>query len=86
MLVSWVYDCVACVFDSDCVSVSILPAGLPTMTVNGSFVSPTADAKVAQQLAQLDFNGVLSRIVANTNGWTIALTVLLLCVAYDQCE
>lgn len=56
------------------------------MAVNGSFVSPTADAKVAQHLAQLDFNSVLHRIVANTNGWTIALTVLLMCVAYDQCE
>lgn len=56
------------------------------MAVNGSFVSPTADAKAAQQLVQLDVNGVLNRIAANTNGWTIALTVLLMCVAYDQCE
>lgn len=58
----------------------------PTMTVNGSFVSPTADAKVAQRVAQLDVNGVLSTVLNGVNGWTILLTTLLLLVAYDQCK
>jgi C-22 sterol desaturase len=56
------------------------------MAVNASFVSPTADAKAAQHLVQLDLNGLLSTILAGVNGWTIVLTTLMLCVAYDQCE
>jgi C-22 sterol desaturase len=54
------------------------------MAVNASFVSPTADAKAAQHLVQLDLNGLLSTILAGVNGWTIVLTTLMLCVAYDQ--
>jgi C-22 sterol desaturase len=55
------------------------------MAVNATFASPTADAKVAHQIAQLDVNGVLSTVFQNLNGWTLALTVLLACVVYDQC-
>lgn len=56
------------------------------MAVNGSFVSPTADANVAHRIVQLDVNGVLATVLNGVSGWTIALTLLLLCVAYDQCE
>ncbi|KAF2750223.1 cytochrome P450 61 [Sporormia fimetaria CBS 119925] len=54
------------------------------MAVNGTFVSPTADAKVAHQIAQLNVKGIVSSLVNGMNGWTIALTLLLVCVAYDQ--
>ncbi|KAF2010295.1 cytochrome P450 [Aaosphaeria arxii CBS 175.79] len=53
------------------------------MAVNGSFVSPSADAKVAHQIAQLNVNGIISSIL-NVNGWTLALTLFLVLVAYDQ--
>lgn len=56
------------------------------MAINGSFVSPTADAQVAHRVAQLDVNGFFSTILDGVSGWTIVLTALLLCVAYDQCE
>jgi C-22 sterol desaturase len=55
------------------------------MALNASFVSPTADAKAAHQVAQLDLNGVLSTLLSNVSGWTIVLTLILSCVAYDQC-
>ncbi|KAF2467302.1 cytochrome P450 61 [Lindgomyces ingoldianus] len=54
------------------------------MVVNGSFVSPTADAKVAHRIAQLDANGIISTLLHGVNGWTIALTCFLMLVAYDQ--
>ncbi|KAF2004672.1 cytochrome P450 61 [Amniculicola lignicola CBS 123094] len=53
------------------------------MTANASFVSPTADAKVAHMVSQLDAGGIVSRIL-QVNGWALALTVLLMLVAYDQ--
>ncbi|KAH7128802.1 cytochrome P450 61 [Dendryphion nanum] len=53
------------------------------MAVNGSFVSPSADASVAHQITQFNASGVLSTLL-NVNGWTIVLTALLVLVAYDQ--
>jgi C-22 sterol desaturase len=56
------------------------------MAVNGSFVSPTADAKVAHQIASLDPSGIISTVLNGVNGWTIVLTTILALVAYDQCK
>jgi C-22 sterol desaturase len=56
------------------------------MAVNASFVSPTADAKVAHQIAQLDVNGVLSTLLNNISATSLLLTLLMVAVAYDQCE
>jgi C-22 sterol desaturase len=53
------------------------------MAANASFVSPTADAKVAHTVA-FNANGVLSKIVNNVSGWQLVLTLLLVLVAYDQ--
>ncbi|PSN71383.1 cytochrome P450 [Corynespora cassiicola Philippines] len=54
------------------------------MAVNASFVSPTADAKVAHAAGQLDYNGIVTTVLNSVNGWSIALTCLLIAVAYDQ--
>jgi hypothetical protein len=37
-------------------------------------------------VAQLDTNGIISGILNRLNGWTLALTILLGLVAYDQCK
>lgn len=51
---------------------------------NASFASPLADAN-AQFLGHPQIDSVLSSLY-QTSGWTIALTLLLVCVAYDQCK
>jgi hypothetical protein len=56
------------------------------MAVNGTFVSPTADAKIAHRIAQLPATGLLSTLLENVNGWTLVLTVFLMLIAYDQCR
>ncbi|KAG0649225.1 Cytochrome P450 [Hyphodiscus hymeniophilus] len=53
------------------------------MTSNISFASPVADAKYAQILGNPQINGFLTK-VSELSGWTIALTILLVLVAYDQ--
>lgn len=55
------------------------------MTVNASFVSPTADANVAHMLQHFDSNGLVSSIVAGFTVWKLILTLLLTAIAYDQC-
>ena len=55
------------------------------MAVNASFVSPTADASAAHRIPQLDATGLLNTLLNSYNGWTFALTLFLLAVAYDQC-
>jgi C-22 sterol desaturase len=55
------------------------------MAVNASFVSPTADAKVAHMVASFDANGLVSMLTNNLNGWRLVLTILVLAIAYDQC-
>lgn len=55
------------------------------MAVNASFVSPTADAKVAQVMASFNANGLVSRFLNDLTWWKLVLTVLMLAVAYDQC-
>jgi hypothetical protein len=55
------------------------------MAVNASFVSPTADAKVAHMIQQFDTSGLLSTIFTGFNIWKLALTLIITAVAYDQC-
>ncbi|TVY83776.1 Cytochrome P450 [Lachnellula suecica] len=49
---------------------------------NASF-SPLADAKYAQIVGNSQIDSILSR-VSEMSGWTIALTILAILVAYDQ--
>lgn len=55
------------------------------MALNATFASPTADAKFAA-IAQQNVNGILSTIANGTNAWTIAATLFLALVVYDQRE
>ncbi|TVY29460.1 Cytochrome P450 [Lachnellula hyalina] len=52
---------------------------------NGSFASPLADAKASQILGSPQLDGILSK-VSELSGWTIALTIIAVLVAYDQCS
>ena len=56
------------------------------MAVNASFVSPTADAKVAHLMTQLDTNSVLATIFNGFSVWRLLLTIIVAAVAYDQCK
>ena len=47
--------------------------------------SPTADA-VAPLLKAKAMGGVVGELLEGVNGWMIALTLLALAVAYDQCK
>lgn len=53
------------------------------MATNASYASPTADAQFPLQ--PLAVAGVLSRLTQNISGWTIALSLFLGLVLYDQC-
>lgn len=55
------------------------------MAANASFVSPTADAKVAHMITQLDGSSMLSTIYNGLSVWSVLFTVLAVAVAYDQC-
>ncbi len=55
------------------------------MAENASFVSPVADAKYAQILEDAHIDGFLATL-SGLSGWTVALTLLAMMVAYDQCE
>jgi C-22 sterol desaturase len=55
------------------------------MALNASFVSPTADAKVAHMMSQLDTNSLLSAIFGGFSVWRLLLTLVVVAVAYDQC-
>lgn len=52
---------------------------------NASFASPPADAKYAQIVGNPQIDGLLGRL-GELSGWQIALTLLLVLVAYDQCK
>ena len=53
--------------------------------VNGSFASPAANADYATAISAAD-EGLLSRIYNGTSGLSVAATMLLILVAYDQCK
>jgi C-22 sterol desaturase len=55
------------------------------MAVNASFVSPTADAKVAHVMQQFDTNGLLSSVFSGFTAWKMVLTLIVTAVVYDQC-
>jgi hypothetical protein len=52
--------------------------------VNASFVSPLANANLKIPISSGD-GGFLAAIYDGSNAWTVALTLLLTLVAYDQC-
>lgn len=52
---------------------------------NGSFASPIADAQYVVPPGH-GSSGLLSYLYGGMGGWTAALTIILLLVAYDQCE
>ncbi|KAH6629599.1 cytochrome P450 61 [Boeremia exigua] len=54
------------------------------MTVNASFVSPTADAKVAQMITQFDTTGLISSVLNGFTIWKALLALLVGAVLYDQ--
>jgi C-22 sterol desaturase len=56
------------------------------MALNASFVSPTADAKVAHMITQFDTAGLLSTIFNGFTFWKAALTLFVAAVIYDQCK
>jgi hypothetical protein len=56
------------------------------MALNASFVSPTADAKVAHMITQLDTTGLLSTLLNAITFWKALLTLFLAAVVYDQGE
>ncbi|KAH0843825.1 Cytochrome P450 61 [Fonsecaea pedrosoi] len=49
-----------------------------------SFASPLANADLTLQAAHA--SGVLGRVWAQLNSWTVVLTILLLLATYDQCS
>lgn len=51
-------------------------------SMNASFASPLADAAFAKM--NMPSHGILQRILDSLNGWSIALTILLCLVTYDQ--
>lgn len=54
------------------------------MALNASFVSPTADAKVAHMITQFDTTGFFSTIINGFTFWKAALTLFIAAVIYDQ--
>ena len=60
------------------------PTFASTMALNASFVSPTADAKVAHIITQLDTAGLLSTLLNGITFWKALLTLFLAAVVYDQ--
>jgi hypothetical protein len=52
--------------------------------VNASFASPLANANLKIPISGGD-GGFLTAIYNGYNAWTVALTLLLTLVAYDQC-
>ncbi|KAF2231037.1 sterol C-22 desaturase [Viridothelium virens] len=53
------------------------------MAVNGSFASPLADARMSSPKAGV-LDGLASTALQGLNGWSVALSLFLLLVVYDQ--
>lgn len=51
--------------------------------MNASYASPTADAAFAKIVGGAP-DSIVARVLEGINGWTIALTLLLTAVLYDQ--
>ncbi|KAF1992413.1 sterol C-22 desaturase [Aulographum hederae CBS 113979] len=54
------------------------------MATNASYASPLADAANAHLMHNSIASGILARLLSNVNGWSVALTLFLSLVAYDQ--
>jgi C-22 sterol desaturase len=54
--------------------------------VNTTFASPAANANIPAPTAGSVTGGMLSQAFNGVSGWTVALTIFLMLVAYDQCE
>ena len=54
-----------------------------TTASNVTFASPLADAKYAQIVGHPQIDGLLGKL-GELSGWQIAITLLLVLVAYDQ--
>jgi len=52
--------------------------------VDASYASPSADATYALPIGSSSLTSVLSRVLQSVNGWSLALTIILGLVAYDQ--
>ena len=50
--------------------------------MNGTFASPTADAKYAVFTTQDE--GFLARLYGGVGAWSVVLTLFLMLVVYDQ--
>ena len=55
---------------------------MATLTNATSFVSPAANANL--RVAASFGGSIIDRILSQINGWTIALTIVLLAISYDQ--
>lgn len=53
--------------------------------MNASYASPVADAAFAK-INAITPEGFVNRLLAGVNGWTVALTLLIGAVLYDQSE
>jgi hypothetical protein len=53
---------------------------------NSTFASPAANANMPDPTSIALTGGVLSKAFHGLNGWTAAVTIFLMLVAYDQCE
>ena len=51
--------------------------------INSSFASPAANADYVTKFREAD-SGLLARLYSGLDGWTVAITILLMLVAYDQ--
>lgn len=49
-----------------------------------AFQSPLADVQIKLAATSSLASGILSRYLEQLNGWTIALTLLLVAITYDQ--
>lgn len=58
---------------------------MSAMTANSSFAAPLVDAKITQLTGSPQIDGLLKNIF-ELSAWQIAITVLLVLVAYDQCK
>lgn len=52
---------------------------------NGTFASPVANALYVTTL-EPNTEGLLNQLYTRLNGWSVAITLLVLLVAYDQCR
>jgi hypothetical protein len=56
------------------------------MAAGNNFTSPAADALYGSAIDVKYVGGLLQQLVNGTSGWTVALTVFLMLVVYDQCQ